>query len=53
VKSGAAGRLKSIHQLMKEYPSVEDAIVFSSAPFGEMPEQRLKFLPLYYAGSLG
>lgn len=53
VKSGAAGRLKSVHQLMKEYPSVEDAIVFSSAPFGELPEQRLKFLPLYYAGSLG
>ena len=45
VKSGAAGRLKSIHQLMKEYPSVEDAIVFSSAPFGEVPEQRLEFFP--------
>ena len=51
VKSGAAGRLKSIHQLMREYPAVQDAIVFSSAPFGEIPEQRLKFLPIYYAGT--
>ena len=53
VKSGAAGRLKSVHQLMKEYPSVLDAVVFSSAPFGEISEQRLRFVPIYYAGSLG
>jgi len=52
VKSGAAGRLKSVHQLMKDHPSVLDAIVFSSAPFGELPTQRLRFLPIYYAGSL-
>lgn len=52
VKSGAAGRLKSVHQLLKEAPSVLDAIVFSSAPFGELPSQRLKFLPIYYAGAL-
>ena len=52
VKSGAAGRLKSLHQLLKEAPAVADAIVFSSAPFGTLPEQRLKFLPIYYAGSL-
>ena len=52
VKSGAAGRLKSLHQLMKEYPSVMDAVIFSSAPFGEIREQRLRFLPIYFAGSL-
>ncbi|MBQ2629585.1 MAG: DUF4143 domain-containing protein [Kiritimatiellae bacterium] len=52
VKSGAAGRLKSVHQLMKEYPTVYDAIVLSSAPFGELPEQRLRFIPIYYAGAL-
>ena len=38
---------------MKEYPSVADAVVFSSAPFGEMREQRLRFLPIYYAGTFG
>ena len=52
VKGGAAGRLKSVHQLMKDHPSVLDAVVFSSAPFGEIKEQRLKFLPIYFAGSL-
>ena len=53
VKSGSSGSLKSLHQLMKEYPSVLDAVVFSSAPLGEIPDQRLRFLPIYFAGSLG
>ena len=52
LKGGAAGRLKSLHQLLKECPSVLDAIVFSSAQFGEIREQRLRFLPIYFAGSL-
>ena len=33
-------------------PASPDAVVFSSAPFGEIPAQRLRFLPIYYAGSL-
>lgn len=53
VKSGAAGRLKSLHQLLKESPSVNDAIVMSSAQFGTLPEQRLRFIPIYFAGSIG
>jgi hypothetical protein len=53
VKSGAAGRLKSLHQLLKESPSVNDAIVLSSAQFGQMPEQRLRFIPIYFAGAIG
>lgn len=52
VKSGGAGRLRSVHQLLKENPSVRDAIVLSSASFGELPEQRIRFVPIYYAGSL-
>ena len=52
VKSGAAGRLKSLHQFLKESPGSPDAVVFSSTPFGTLPAQRLRFLPLYYAGSL-
>jgi hypothetical protein len=30
-----------------------DAIVLSSAQFGEMPEQRLRFIPIYFAGAIG
>ena len=52
VKSGAAGRLKSIHQFLKEHPEANDAIVLSSAPYGEIPSQRIRFIPIYYAGSL-
>ena len=52
VKSGPAGRLKSVHQLLKDHPSALDAVVFSSAPFGEIPEQRIRFMPIYYAGLL-
>ena len=52
VKGGAAGRLKSLHQFLKENPRTPNAIVLSGAPFGAMPERRLRFLPIYYAGSL-
>ncbi len=52
VKSGPAGRLKSVHQLLKDCPSALDAVVFSSAPLGTIPEQRLRFIPIYYAGTL-
>ncbi|MEI7437636.1 MAG: AAA family ATPase [bacterium] len=52
VKSGRAGSLKSLHQLLKEHPDCRDGIVFSCAPFAELPEQRLRFIPIYFAGSL-
>jgi predicted AAA+ superfamily ATPase len=52
VKSGSGGSLKSLHQLLKDHPGCRDGIVFSCAPFAELPEKRLRFLPLYYAGSL-
>lgn len=49
VKSGAAGRLKSLHLLLKSQPDNMIGYVFSSAPYAELPEQNLIFLPLYYA----
>ncbi|KPJ91437.1 MAG: nuclease [Gemmatimonas sp. SG8_17] len=49
VKSGPSGRLRSLHLLLKSYPNCERAYVFSSAPYAELPEQKLIFLPLYYA----
>ena len=51
VKSGAAGRLRSLHLLLKSYPNCPFGLVFSSAPYSELPEQKLKFLPLYYVYS--
>ena len=51
VKSGAAGRLRSLHLLLKSYPNCPFAIVFSSAQFSEISEQRLKFFPIYFAFS--
>lgn len=51
VKSGASGSLKSLHLLMKTFSNVENSFVFSNAIYGEMPEQKLTFLPLYYTAS--
>lgn len=50
VKNSSAGRLKSLHLLLGEYPNCEQGIVFSDARFGEIREQKLKFLPLYFVG---
>ena len=47
VKSGKAGRLKSLHLLLKEFPDVPMGYVLSSQPTAELPEQKLKFIPLY------
>ena len=47
VKSGSAGRLKSIHLFLEEHPGSPQGLVFNSSALKEMPEQRLKFMPLY------
>jgi predicted AAA+ superfamily ATPase len=51
VKGGPSGRLRSLHMLLEEYPDCPRGLVFSSAPYQELPEQKLTFLPLYYAYS--
>jgi uncharacterized protein len=48
VKSGVAGKLRSLHRLLKEYPNCQKGLVFSGAPYSELPEQKLIFLPLYW-----
>lgn len=53
VKSGAAGRLRSMHMLLKSYPHCRKGLIFSTAPYSELPEQKLVFLPLYYAFGAG
>ncbi len=52
VKSGPAGRLRSLHLLLTEYPQCAPGLVLSEAPYAELPEQGLTFVPLYYAGTL-
>lgn len=52
IKGGAAGKLRSLHLLLEKYPHIETGYVLSTAPYGELREQRLVFLPLYYAYSL-
>jgi predicted AAA+ superfamily ATPase len=52
VKSGASGSLRSMHQLLQQYPDIEQGIVLSSAPYGTLDHQKMVFLPLYYAYGL-
>jgi len=52
VKSGAAGSLKSLHLLLQTYSNIDKAYIFSDAQFGELPEHKLVFLPLYFAGNI-
>lgn len=52
VKSGASGRLKSLHLLLKENPSIPQGYILSEAPFGVIPEQKLRYVPIYYTGYL-
>ena len=53
VKSGASGRLRSLHMLLESYPNCPQGYALSSAPYSRPPEQQLTFLPLYYAYSTG
>jgi predicted AAA+ superfamily ATPase len=52
VKGGAAGKLRSMHMLLQKYPNICQGYVLSAAPYGKIPEQKLTFLPLYYAFGL-
>ena len=49
VKSGSAGRLKSLHLLLKTFPDISRACVLSQRPYSELLEQKLVFQPLYTA----
>jgi hypothetical protein len=52
VKSGKSGKLKSLHLLLNTYPNVKTAYVLTEDKHGEIPEQKIKFRPLFCAGSL-
>lgn len=53
VKSGAGGSLRSLHMFLETYPQCAEGVVLYSGTYSRRPEQRLTFLPLYYAGSVG
>jgi uncharacterized protein len=51
VKSESSGRLKSLHLLLETFQNIESAYVFSDARYGHVPEQKITFLPLYFASA--
>jgi hypothetical protein len=53
VKSGAGGSLRSLHMLLEKFPNCPEGVVLYSGTYAQRPEQRLAFMPLYYAGSVG
>jgi predicted AAA+ superfamily ATPase len=52
VKSGSSGRLKSLHLFLKEHEDCPRGYVLSCAPYAELTDQKLAFLPLYFAHTL-
>lgn len=52
VKSSASGALKSMHLLLQIMGKSQSGYVLSQRPFEQIEEQRLWFLPLYWAYSL-
>jgi uncharacterized protein len=51
VKHGAAGRLRSLHQLMLENVHIQKAVIYSKAKLGV--QDKLHFIPIYFAGKIG
>jgi uncharacterized protein len=49
VKSGSTGRLRSLAQLMLEYPTIKRALLFSTAPAAPPNDNGIERLPLYAA----
>ena len=52
VKSGKSGSLKSLHLLLDSFPDINMAYVFTEDKYGELREQRIKFIPLFQAGAI-
>ncbi len=49
VKSGAAGKMRSMHQLLSEYAEIEKGFVLSSDIYEKQAFGKLVFMPLYSA----
>jgi len=53
VKSGAGGSLRSLHLMLERYANCPEGLVLYSGTYARLPDRRVTFLPLYYAGSIG
>jgi predicted AAA+ superfamily ATPase len=53
VKSGAGGSLRSLRLMLDSYPNCPEGLVLYSGTYARRPDQRLTFMPLYYAGGIG
>lgn len=53
VKSGPAGKLRSLHLLLEKYSNCPKGYVLHSGPAKELPDQRLHFLPLFATPLIG
>ena len=51
VKSGASGRLKSLHLFLKTYTDSPWGMVLSTRPYKELSDRSIKLIPLYFAFS--
>jgi len=51
VKSGASGRLKSLHLFLETYQNTPKGIVLSTRPYAQLAEKNIVFVPLYFAFS--
>ena len=51
VKSGASGRLKSLHLFLETYRNSPKGVVLSTRPYAELAEKNIVFVPLPFAFS--
>lgn len=51
VKSGKGGSLSSMRMLLETCPDCNDGLALYSGESAALPQQKLRFIPLYYAGS--
>lgn len=52
VKSGSSGQIRSLHLLLEQFKNVKKALVFTDDRYGELPEQKLLFKPLFSVSSI-
>jgi len=53
VKSGAGGSLRSLHLMLEKYHNCPQGLVLYGSTSNELSDQKLQFLPLYCASTIG
>lgn len=53
VKSGTGGQLRSMHLALRAYPTCGEGLVLYGGTYGHRPSERLRFIPLYFVGTIG